>query len=205
MTIAPRTPMAEQSGGANRRRTANHIEDMTAKGQDRILDFAATGMWWEITKSTADTGGESFEAINVIVPGFAGPPLHIHPHAEESYHVLEGTLDVCVDGEWRQLGPGDSATVPVGTAHTLKNPHPVEVRLRNVHKPALDFERFFRRMQALVADGKLTLPPKNFGSLIRISMLFVAHENEIRSVRPPHAAMRALAFIGRLLGYKLPS
>ena len=181
------------------------MQDMTAKGQDRILDFAATGMWWEITKSTADTGGEFFEAINVIVTGFAGPPLHIHPHAEESYHVLEGTLDVCVGGEWRQLGPGDLATVPAGTAHTLKNSHPVEVRMRNVHKPALGFERFFRRMHALVAAGKLTLPPKNFGSLIRISMLFVEHENEIKSVKPPHAMMRVLAFIGSFLGYKLPS
>jgi len=57
---------------------------MTTKGQDRILDFAATGMWWEITKSTAETDGEFFEAINVIEPGFAGPPLHIHPHAEEN-------------------------------------------------------------------------------------------------------------------------
>jgi hypothetical protein len=42
---------------------------VTLKDQDRILDFAATGMWWEITKSTADTGGELFEAINVFAPG----------------------------------------------------------------------------------------------------------------------------------------
>lgn len=87
----------------------------------------------------------------------------------------------------------------------MKNPHPVEARLRNVHKPALAFERFFRRMHTLVADGKLTLPPKNFASLIRISMLFVEHENEIKSANPPHAVMVALAFIGKLLGYKLPS
>ena len=178
---------------------------MTSTNQDRILDFAATGMWWEITKSTADTGGELLEAVNVVAPGFAGPPLHIHPHAEESYHVLEGTLDVCVGGQWRQLAPGEKVTVPAGTPHTLKNSHEAEVKLINVHKPALAFERFFRRMHTLVADGKLTLPPKNFGSLIRIAMLFVEHENEIKSAKPPHAMMRVLAFIGRLLGYKLPT
>jgi mannose-6-phosphate isomerase-like protein (cupin superfamily) len=177
---------------------------ISSENNDRILDFAATGMWWEITRSTADTGGELFEAINVVAPGFEGPPLHVHPHAEESYHVLEGTLDVCVGGEWRQLGPGESATVPAGTAHTLRNPHPVEVRLRNVHKPALAFERFFRRMHALVAAGKLTLPPKNFGSLVRISMLFTEHGHEIRSIKPPHAVMRVFAFMGKLLGYRLP-
>jgi quercetin dioxygenase-like cupin family protein len=177
---------------------------MNALDQDRILDFGATGMWWEITKSTADTGGALFEAINVVKPGFDGPPLHIHPYAEEFYEVLEGTLDVCVDGQWTQLVPGDSASVPAGVAHTLKNPHPTEVRLRNVHQPAMGFERFFRRMQAMVVAGKLTLPPKSFGSLIRISMLFAEHENEIVSVKPPHALLRLLAFIGKRLGYRLP-
>lgn len=74
---------------------------MTTKDQDRILDFAPIGMWWEITKPTTDTGGELFEAINVLAPAFAGLPLHIHPHAEESYAVQSGTLDVCVGGEWQ--------------------------------------------------------------------------------------------------------
>ena len=50
---------------------------MTPKDRDRILDFTPIGMWWEITKSTADTGGEFFEAINVVNPGFEGPPLHV--------------------------------------------------------------------------------------------------------------------------------
>jgi mannose-6-phosphate isomerase-like protein (cupin superfamily) len=177
---------------------------MTSTDRDRILDFAAIGMWWEITKSTSDTGGELFEAVNVIAPGFAGPPLHIHPHAEESYCVKEGTLDVCVGGEWRQLSPGESVTVPAGVAHTLKNPHALPVRLLNVHKPALAFERFFRRFHALVSGGKLKLPPKDFGSLLMVSMLFVDHEQEIRSAKPPHVVMRILAVIGKLLGYKLP-
>jgi len=177
---------------------------MPAEDQDRILNFAAIGMWWEITKSTADTGGERFEAINVVAPGFAGPPLHIHPHAEESYQIQTGILDVCLGGEWRQLGPGQSVTVPAGTVHTLRNPHAVEVRLINVHKPALAFERFFRRFHALVAGGKLKLPPKDFGSLVLVSMLFVDHEQEIKSAKPPHTVMRVLALIGRSLGYRLP-
>ena len=177
---------------------------MTPKDQDRILDFSAIGMWWEITKSSADTGGELFEAINVLAPDFAGPPLHIHPHAEESYQVVSGTLDVCVGTEWRQLTPGDTVTVPAGKPHTLRNTTTAEVRLVNVHKPALSFERFFRRFHALVCAGKLKLPPKEFGSLVLVSMLFVEHEQEIRSAKPPHTLMRVLALVGRMLGYRLP-
>jgi hypothetical protein len=124
---------------------------MPSIGQERILDFAPIGMWWEITKTTADTGGELFEAIN----------------------VQAGFLDVCVGDQWRQLAPGEKVTVPAGTPRTLKNSHKAEVRLINVHKPALAFERFFRRFHALASSGRLKLPPTNLGSVILISMLFL--------------------------------
>ena len=176
---------------------------MTAQMQDRTLDFGSMGMTWEITRSTSDTAGKSFEAINILAPGFSGPPLHTHPSAEESYEVLTGMLDVCVDGEWRQLEPGQSVKVPPRTPHTLRNPHATEVRLLNVHKPALEFEPFFRKLQALVVTGRMTVPPKNFQSFVLISMLFVAHEREIRAVNPPHSLMRIVAFFGNLLGYRL--
>jgi quercetin dioxygenase-like cupin family protein len=172
--------------------------------QDRVLDFAQIGMWWKITKSTADTGGELFEPINVLAPDFAGPPLHIHPSAEESYAVETGTLDVCVAGQWRKLAPGESVTVPAETPHTLKNDSGAEVRLVNVHKPALGFERFFRRFHALACSGKLKLPPKDLWSAILVSMLFSEHPQEVISVKPSRRMMKALAFVGRVLGYRLP-
>ena len=177
---------------------------MGSESQDRVLDFAQIGMWWEITRSTIDTGGELFEAINVLAPGFAGPPLHVHPAAEESYAVVSGTLDVCVGDQWRKLAPGEAVTVPAGTPHTLKNESGAEVRLVNVHKPALEFERFFRRFHALACSGKLKLPPKDLRSAILVSMLFSEHPQEIISVKPSRRLMKVLALVGRVLGYKLP-
>jgi mannose-6-phosphate isomerase-like protein (cupin superfamily) len=178
---------------------------MTTETNSRILDFGKTGMWWEITRSTAESAGECFEAINVINADFGGPPVHAHPHAEESYQVIEGALDVFVDGAWRTLKAGESATVPAGMPHTLRNSSGAQVRLLNKHAPALDFERFFRRMHAMAASGQVALPPRGFGALVRISMLFVEHEREIVSVKPPRAVMRTVAMLGRWLGYKLPA
>ena len=169
------------------------------------MDFGPVGMRWEITRSTADTSGALFEAINVIGPDFDGPPLHVHPEAVESYEVLSGVLEVCVNGQWRTLAAGESATVPAGTPHTLRNSSGAEVRILNVHQPALEFERFFRRLQALAVSGRMTLPPKNLRSAILISMLFVAHPREIYSIKPPRTAMRILAMLGKLLRYKLPA
>jgi hypothetical protein len=44
-----------------------------------------------------------------LAPKFAGPPLYVHPHQEESFEVLSGVLDVCVDGQWRELGPANAS------------------------------------------------------------------------------------------------
>jgi hypothetical protein len=57
---------------------------------------------------------------------------------------------------------------------------------------------------ALVESAQVTLPPKNVRSLVLMSMLFIAHENEIRSVIPPAQLDAAIAFFGKRLGYKLP-
>jgi hypothetical protein len=42
----------------------------------------------EVTRSTADTSGEPFEATNWIDADTAGPPAHVLPAADESYTVL---------------------------------------------------------------------------------------------------------------------
>ena len=87
---------------------------------DRQLDFhPGMGMRWEITQSTEETSGEMFESW--LDPQMPGPPPHVHPNSEESFEVLEGSLDVFKDGTWTRLGTGETATVPPGAPHTLKN------------------------------------------------------------------------------------
>jgi len=78
-------------------------------------------MRWEVTCSTIETGGELFEATNWIDAGMSGPRVHVHPTADESYDVVEGALDVCVDGVWKTLRAGESATAPAGVPHTLRH------------------------------------------------------------------------------------
>ena len=161
-------------------------------------------MRWEITRSATDTGGELFEATNWIDAGMTGPPVHVHPTADESYEVLEGALDVCVDGVWKTLRAGESATAPAGVPHTLRNATSEPVRIVNIHRPALQFESFFREMHALISEGKIKrLPPKEPGSAIYVAMLFSKYPDEIRVVKPPSGVFKALATVGRAFGFKL--
>jgi hypothetical protein len=63
---------------------------MGSSDLDRILDFAPIGMWWEVTRSTADTGGEAFESFNVLAPGFGEP--HCTRTPRPSWTVTVSTI-----------------------------------------------------------------------------------------------------------------
>lgn len=171
--------------------------------EHRILDFGGFPGRWEILRSTEETRGELLE-MRFTIESTTGdsPPVHIHPDATERYHVRSGVLEVQIDGEWREIPAGESYSVPPGTPHTFRNREPVQ--LIDIHEPAHDIERFFRRFHRLVIEWGVSLPPGDFKSAVLLGMLFSDHEREVVSVNPPRWAMKGLAALGRLLGYHLP-
>ena len=50
------------------------------------------------------------------------PPPHFHPSQEEHFEILEGTLTARVEGEKRDLGPGDALDIPRGAKHQMWKP-----------------------------------------------------------------------------------
>ena len=100
------------------------------------------GSVYVIRHPEAESGGE-FVEIEFILPGdCVAPPPHVHPHQVEEYEVIEGSLEVMVDGDWSTYRQGELASVPVGSLHTFRNPTGGPIRLRNVHRPAMGFEDF---------------------------------------------------------------
>ena len=161
-------------------------------------------MRWEITRSTEDTAGELFEATNWLDPRMPGPPVHVHPTAEESYEVVEGALEVFMNEEWSTVRAGEKATVPAGVPHSVRNHSDEPVRIVNIHQPAQRFEAFFRDMHRLIHEGKIKrLPPKDPRSAIYAAMLFGKYPEEIRTTKPPNGVFKALALVGRALRFRL--
>ncbi len=98
-----------------------------------VLDFRpGADMTWEIVRTD-----DAFKTINTVGAGTGGPPLHLHPQAEESYEVLEGKAEVFVHDEWRTLEPGDKAVVPPGVPHTVRALADTGAIVVNIHRPAL--------------------------------------------------------------------
>jgi mannose-6-phosphate isomerase-like protein (cupin superfamily) len=162
------------------------------------------GMRWEITHSSEETCGEMFRCMNWLDPRMPGPPPHVHPGQEESFEVFEGTLDVFVDGKWTQLHAGETATVPAGVPHTLRNATDETVKVATAIKPAGRSEAFFRDMIRLIEEGKVKrLPPKEPRSAIYAAILFAGYPDWIRAIGAPGLIFANLARIGKALRFTI--
>lgn len=53
------------------------------------------------------------------VPAGTSTQRHYHKLSEEFYFILEGTGEMEVDGNTKQVGPGDAILIPPGAWHTI--------------------------------------------------------------------------------------
>jgi len=173
---------------------------------DRTLDMTPIGMVFHIMKTPGDTNGKSLEMEWELLPKADGTPLHIHPKAKESYSVIEGQLEVNINGKWQLLQQGEEITVTEGTPHTFRNPANSITRVYNTHSPAMRFDEYFERLNNIVAmlshDGKEKLKT-NFNVATHLSMLMKKYKEEIVSVNPPNFLVSLLYAIGKMRGLKV--
>ncbi|HXV58090.1 MAG TPA: cupin domain-containing protein, partial [Gaiellaceae bacterium] len=62
---------------------------------------------------------EDLNATLLAWPPGGGPPEHVNDERDVLVVVLEGSAVVIVDGEERELGPGEPLIVPKGTSRRL--------------------------------------------------------------------------------------
>jgi quercetin dioxygenase-like cupin family protein len=157
---------------------------------------------YALVSSHEDTGGQYVEMEWTLPPGAFAPPPHRHPTQVEEYEVLAGRLDVMVDGHWRSLAAGDSASVPVNSTHTFRVPPEQPVRVRNFHRPGSHFDEFIEK-QYRFATSERFKGLKRPSTAIFMSMVWREHADLlVPSSRVLRSVMRGLARLGRLLGYR---
>ena len=76
----------------------------------------------------------------------AGP--HFHREHMDAFYVLEGELQVTLEGEPRRLRAGEITSVPPETVHSFSNASGERVRFLNLHTPGMRFDEYIRRMDA---------------------------------------------------------
>ncbi len=90
-----------------------------------------------------------------LQPGASVPP-HRHADQDERFSVLAGEAVIWIGPRRRRLTSGDSATVPHGSTHSVRNAGSEPLRLRAELHPGLNAEDFFSDLYALADGGHVT-------------------------------------------------
>ncbi len=170
----------------------------------RTIDNPLSGERVTFLATAEEANGEYVRIRNETAAGGRGVVLHYHLTYTERFTVLEGRLDMCVGdrGEPLVLRAGESAFVPLKTAHRFWNSSHERVIFEVEIKPARHFEEALRAQFGLVADDKTNdkAVPTN---LFELALIYELSESYIAGVplMLQQAIARALAAIARRRGY----
>jgi mannose-6-phosphate isomerase-like protein (cupin superfamily) len=128
--------------------------DITYHGLGESLMLLATGK---------ETNGAYAQLEGSVAPG-GGPPLHIHHRADETFYLIEGSLEVRLGDSTVMVRPGDYVRVPRGTVHTFRNVGERAARMFVTLVPA-GLETFFSEVFQPVV-GSMSPPAPSSADLI---------------------------------------
>lgn len=175
--------------------------------KQQLLDMSAIGMRFTILETAEDTAGRSLNLHWDLLPqcNMKDPLLHIHPHAIETYEILEGEMEFFIKDKWVRAKKGDSLMVPKGVTHAFRNPSDGIVKVYNTHQPAFRMENYFEDVCKVLAiltregekEFKMDLRTKLY-----MSVLMNNYRDEIIAKSPPDAAIKVLGAVAKLMGIK---
>jgi quercetin dioxygenase-like cupin family protein len=117
---------------------------VVSSGHDRFGEYHPRGNSTILFKVVPrETNGGLFIIEHVkLVKG--GPPLHVHPHQEEYFYLIDGEVLFQVGDKRLTLHPGDSILGPRGVPHTFSSVGGKPGHMLIAFTPAGKMEQFFR-------------------------------------------------------------
>ena len=138
-------------------------------------------------------------------PQESRPPVHLHPHQDERFGVLEGELTVQLGRKTRVLRAGETVEVPRRTAHRMWNAGERPARARWEVRPALRTEEMFAAIDRSRAHR--SQPTTGGMTVLGAAPVLHAFNDEFRLTAPAivmRPVMALLAFVARSRGYPSP-
>jgi quercetin dioxygenase-like cupin family protein len=170
----------------------------------RTIENSVTGERVTFLATAEETNSEYVRIRNETSAGAPGVVMHYHLSYTEAFEVLQGTLDVCVVGTNNHivLAEGESAFVPLNTAHRFWNSSTEPVIFEVEIRPARNFEKSLRAAFGLAEDGKTNDKgvPKN---ILELALIYELSESYIVGIPLflQKGIFGALARIARWMGY----
>ena len=172
--------------------------------KNKIIRNPATGQHIRFLQTSCDTEGQLLEMESTFAPHSVEPLQHYHPKQHETFTVLEGSLQVRINGRVWVLQAGDTLEIPAKTSHAMWNASDKKAVVNWKVEPALCTEYFLETGMGLAAQGKVNkkgLPP-----ILQTALLAERYKNVFRLAKPPYMLQRAvfkvLAPVAKWKGYK---
>jgi quercetin dioxygenase-like cupin family protein len=96
--------------------------------------------------------------MEAIIPSGGGPPPHIHHREDESFYLLDGTLDITLGEKKIKATTGDFVQIPRGTVHAFRNSGSTTARMLLLFSPA-GMEKYFEDVLEPVKNRSDAIPP----------------------------------------------
>jgi len=144
-------------------------------GPGDLYTFLATG---------EETAGAYFQ-FEALVPPAGGPPPHIHNETDESFYLVEGSLEMRLGDAVVMGKAGDFVNVPKGTAHCFKNVGDKPAKMLVTFVPA-GMEHYFTEVFDPAVDRTAT-PPPTTDALIQ-KLIAAAPKHNLQILPPQPAA-----------------
>jgi quercetin dioxygenase-like cupin family protein len=149
-----------------------------------------TGQQMVFLETGGETGGELLRIECVNPAGGVDEPEHCHPLQESRAEVISGTLRFRVAGEVREVGAGETHTIPAGVPHSFGNYGDEDAHWIAEFRPALRTDAFFESLFDLAARDQLN--DQGMPSLLQLAVSVPAFAPEIRVTHPPWPVQRVL-------------
>lgn len=168
------------------------------------IENRRTGQRMIFKQTGRETNGSLLEIECYSPPTDAREPEHIHPMQENNFKIITGEVTFSINGQLQKALPGDEVSILPGVPHYFWNSGATVAHYMQEFRPALKIDLFFETFFALSRDGKLS--KTGAPNFFRASVIMLAHQNELRLVKPSWAlqklAFNVFAPFGRLAGYK---
>ena len=99
------------------------------------------------------TDGEYVVTDGVVPPG-GHVPEHYHKWEDQTFHVIEGTLEARIGGKTSRIGQGDTIHCPRGVTHYIRNPGDTPAKLISYVFPGHWAEDFMAETSRQSQAGK---------------------------------------------------
>lgn len=120
----------------------------------------------DVKIASAESGGRYY-VFEVTLPPGEGVPPHVHSMEDEVICVIEGQLEISIDGGSELAGPGTVRNFPIGVSHGFANTGNEPCRAIVYATPGTNFEQYFAELSQ-ISEG----PEIDMGEVVAISERF---------------------------------